>query len=99
MMARNPDPHQRLARALAALAGGEVIESSQTAWASATFSGARHRYVLGLPAGSPADALADVADFEFDLPGHIVADIILSERQEHSGIQRVAIEALTVEDA
>lgn len=77
----------------------QVIESSQTAWASATFSGARHRYVLGLPAGSPADALADVAEVEFDLPGHIVADIILSERQEHSGIQRVAIEALTVEDA
>lgn len=99
MMPRYPDPHTRLAKALAALASGEILESSQTAWASATFSGARHRYVLDLGASGAADALADLADVEFDLPGHIVADILVSERQRSSDIHRVTIEALTVEDA
>lgn len=98
-MPRYPDPHVRLGKALVAIAGGELVESSQTAWASATFSGARHRYVLGVSPGSAPEALANLADFEFDLPGHIVADIVLGERQERAGLQRIAIDALTVEDA
>jgi hypothetical protein len=97
-MARYPDPHIRLGKALTALAGGEILESSQTAWASATFSGARHRYVLGLSDGDEPEALSNLANLEFDLPGHIVADIVLNERQEQPGGRRFAIEALTVED-
>jgi hypothetical protein len=99
MMARYPDPHDRLAKALTALAGCEIIESNQTAWASATFSGARHRYLFGMSAHGQPGAFDNLADIEFDLPGHVVADIVLSERQNHDGIRRITIEALTVEDA
>ena len=98
-MARFPDPHSRLACALADLSGGEVIESRQTPWASATFSGARHHYVLLVPENSESARLAQLDQCEFDLPGHVLADIVLAGRVEQADASRVAIEALTVEDA
>lgn len=98
-MARYPDPHARLEQALVALAGGEIVESRETAWASATFSGARHRYVMRVPAGHDISPLMAIEEREFNLPGHILADIVLTERDEHPGDRRIAIDALTVEDA
>jgi hypothetical protein len=97
-MARYPDPHSRLGCALADLSGGEVIESRQTPWASATFSGARHHFVLLVPGKAEPAGLARLDQREFDLPGHLVADILLSERVDEAEASRIAIEALTVED-
>lgn len=98
-MARNPDPHSRLGHALEMLAGGHILESRQTAWASATFSGARHHYVVSVPLGCGGYGLENLDEREFDLPGHLLADIVLTERQEREGVCRIAIDALTVEDA
>lgn len=102
------NPHGRLMRALAIMAGegGEVIRSSSTAWASATFSGARHEAELGLTgagAHARAQALADrLPEAEFALAGHIVADLVIEELVlERGGGEETAllrIAALTVED-
>jgi hypothetical protein len=97
-MARYPDPHKRLGSALAALAGGKILESRQIAWASATFSGARHHYVLKIPDGPNVQALPCLDEREFDLPGHIVADIVLADHIQQAGACRISIDALTVED-
>jgi hypothetical protein len=97
-MARYPDPHARLACALTGLSGGEIVESRHTPWASATFAGARHRYLLRVPpCGS--STLNGLDEREFDLPGHILADIALSDQSERPDACFLTIEALTVEDA
>ena len=71
-------------------------------WASATFVGARHELTFRL-CGDEAEAAAerfaatlDVA--EFQLRGHIVADISLVSKEACDGGVRLRLEALTVED-
>jgi hypothetical protein len=73
-------------------------------WASVTFSGARHTIAFSLE-GKGADEAADafvagMADAEFDLHGHIVADLALAGDERSAAGDRVQlrIEALTVED-
>ncbi len=65
--------------------GSELIEAQERAWASATFSGARHKLHLRLPMASaeapPPAALAALPDHEFDLSGQIVADCIVSHQR------------------
>lgn len=78
----------------------EVEEIASRPWASATFSGARHRLRLRL-AGEAAEAVADafldgLADREFELAGHILADIGLVEEARGDGVH-LTLEALTVE--
>ena len=77
------------------------------AWASVTFTGARHRIVLRLEGEGAEGAAAAFVDTleaaEFDLGGHIVADIALvsSERltcPNGAPLVRIGLEALTVED-
>lgn len=77
-------------------------EVSSHAWASATFTGARHELAFrldGPDADAAADAfLADLDEAEFVLRGHILADINLVSRAGVApGAVRIAIEALTVE--
>lgn len=82
-------------------------EISSRSWASATFVGARHELILRLDgdrAGTIADAFANgLEEAEFQLRGHILADIALAGREtcvdprEMPGV-RLRIEALTVED-
>jgi hypothetical protein len=73
-------------------------------WASATFTGARHELtfrVEGDGARAAADAfLADLSAAEFQLRGHIMAEIALlwEERVDGQDWVRIALEALTVED-
>jgi hypothetical protein len=87
------------------LSEGLVFEEIRSrAWASATFSGARHELVLrldGYNAGAVADRLLLGLDAaEFTLRGHILADIALVQREALAGgVQRLRLEALTVEDA
>jgi hypothetical protein len=72
-------------------------------WASVTFSGDLHRLALCLPgpgAGAAAELFLDgLAERDFALRGHILADIALAERCDEDGQVRLILEALTVEDA
>lgn len=83
--AANPSPAVRIAHS--------------EAWASATFVGARHRFEFE-PADPPAaDAFAaGIEQVEFALPGHLVADILVSTRTATPAGIALTIEALTVED-
>jgi hypothetical protein len=78
-----------------------LIEASSTDWQSLTFTGEQHLLVLrigGASAESLANALTDgLADAEFSIPGHIVADIAaFPATKEPDGSILVRIEALTV---
>ena len=81
-----------------------VDELSSRSWASVTFSGARHRIAFsleGVGAGAAADRfLAAMGEAEFDLHGHILADIacVGDERSAAGDRVRLSLEALTVED-
>ena len=71
-------------------------------WQSLTFVGERHEITLrltGAEAGLGADRLgAGLADAEFAIPGHIVADIAIvgNVREAKDGSVIVSIEALTI---
>lgn len=99
------DAHRLLRRALQKRAGsGATIAASRSdAWASATFCGARHAISLRLSGGDAAARGARLTEemdgIEFDLPGHLVADIAVRSRTEDLGGVALEIEALTVEDA
>ena len=81
-----------------------TIEQADSAdWASATFAGATHRLDLVLH-GENAERRADqvastIADTEYELRGHIVADITLAARERCEDGIRLTIEALTIVDA
>ena len=99
------DAHRLLTRALQAKAGaGTIIGTSRSqTWASATFRGARHAVALrltGADAAARGARLAEEMDgIEFDLPGHLVADIGVRARTVDADGVALEIEALTVEDA
>jgi len=82
----------------------EVETLSETAWASVTFCGARHRLRLSLggegAVGAAADLLDVLPEIDLPLPGRIVADIaILSEQRSDAGdYASLELEALSVED-
>lgn len=81
----------------------EIEELGSRPWASVTFSGARHRLAVrfeGPGAGAAADAFLDgLAEREFALAGHVLADIALvwDARAPHEDQARLTLEALTVE--
>jgi hypothetical protein len=90
------NPHDLLGEALALRAGYVASSSASQPWQSATFTGARHFFTFPITTAEAEQRLIDgLADAEFNLPGHIVADIVLADRS--SG--QMTIEALTVEDA
>ena len=79
-----------------------VEEIRSRNWSSATFVGARHELRLRLR-GDGARAAADGSDWldprQFNLRGHILADInLVASEPVEDGI-RLRLEALTVEDA
>lgn len=77
---------------------------AQTEWASVTFAGARHRLLVVLSGdgavGAAADLLAALPELEFDIPGHIVADVALAAEERRDGGDHAALEleVLTIED-
>lgn len=94
---------QRLERALLVHAGenAAILESREQPWASATFTGQRHRISLrldGTKAHGRARLLAArLPDLEFALPRLLVADIMVTAchlDQPESAI--LEIEALTI---
>jgi hypothetical protein len=86
--------------------GGQVAveDSASRSWASATFTGARHTLRVRLAGAGAAEAaerfVAGLSEAEFDLRGHIVADIALLAEERREGGEQVllTLEALTVED-
>jgi hypothetical protein len=100
------DAHQDLGLAIAARAApaqAEVAHSTTRPWASVTFNGARHCYTLRIIGPDAADVARDLAsrigcdDFEID--GHLVADIFANDPIFSDGEALLSIEALTVEAA
>jgi hypothetical protein len=78
-----------------------VEEIRTRGWASVTFSGARHELAFRVE-GEGAESevsrfLSGLAAKEFDLRGHILADIALVSEERRPGCARVRLEALTVE--
>ena len=77
---RRLSPGERLLREVRDIAGplAELVDHRETAWASITFSGARHTIVLrftGTEAASDGERLiAHLPDHEFRLRGTLVAD-------------------------
>lgn len=83
--------------------GGFVLEEIVSrSWASVTFSGARHELAFRLEGPGAEDAaarfLADLDAAEFELGGHILADIALVSEERRPAWARIRLEALTVED-
>lgn len=88
---------------LVKLGAAVAIEShASRSWASITFSGERHRLALCLPgpgAAAAADAFLDgLAERDFALRGHVLADIVLADRSDEDEQVRLILEALTVEE-
>lgn len=97
-----------LLRALLERAGRDkhrilLTETRSTDWQSLTFTGERHSLVLRFT-GDRAQALAHrlthgIAEAEFSIPGHIVADIAAGPTVAgENGSILVPIEALTISE-
>lgn len=103
-MSRGPDAATLIERALLASAERaacpvSLADSEMKRWASATFTGARHRITL-VGAASPAvDAwLAELAEADLALRGHLVADIQVVHVRRAGEAVTAVVEALTVEE-
>ena len=100
-------PAERLRIAIQALAQdqAEILSHHQQAWASITFSGARHTLVLefqGAQAIAEGETLiAALPDHEFAIPGQIVADATI-QAADHQLLPEprlvVTVELLLLED-
>jgi len=90
--------HGALSSELERITSGAVVRSSERCWASSQFRGARHRYVIGFGDRQPLPDLDGLDEREFELSGHIVADIALVGRTWRETGGHVTIEALTVRD-
>ncbi|HKX91638.1 MAG TPA: hypothetical protein VJM15_04345 [Sphingomicrobium sp.] len=81
-----------------------LIEFRSTEWQSLTFIGERHEIclrVLGPQSGCAAERLTQgLANAEFAIPGHIVADIAVADTPAPAddGSMTVRLEALTIAD-
>jgi len=98
------DCHGRLIATLLDQAGpdSEITDSVLTPWCSATFVGARHAVTLVLKGKDAtargADLAARLPEEEFRLPGHIVADLVVDEREETATDEvRLRLSVLTIE--
>ncbi len=96
------DCHTQLVAALTGLFAPKAVDllsEEEVKWASITFSGARHRLhfqTIGSEAkGLIASISARLAEMEFDLRGHIVADVAVISQS----VRELTLEALTVEAA
>lgn len=76
-----------------------VIEADQSPWASATFSGARHRLTV-TAADTPHAAawLAALPEIELPIAGHLVADLHVAAVTRAEGALRAVLDVLTVEE-
>ncbi|TPG18605.1 hypothetical protein EAH87_10970 [Sphingomonas koreensis] len=98
-MSRGPDAGTLLARALTESSPGLAVTAGEaTRWASATFTGARHSIMMSGPNSCDLDGWIEALDeHEFDLRGHLVADIGIVDIVRTDLRAELRIEALTVE--
>jgi hypothetical protein len=109
MAAVRRSPHHRLSHGLQQRVGPalRLVDSRETPWASATFTGARHRFhfiVEDAPMNRTArDAVAALTEAEWTLTGHIVADVALrwgyADADAAYDPMMLNVEILTVADA
>jgi hypothetical protein len=103
---RRRSPGERLLEALATLAQGKarVLSHAESAWASITFAGTRHKVVLEFSGVEGAEAgecfIAFLPEHEFALPGQLVADATVAEvdHQLQPPLMRVTAELLLLEE-
>ncbi len=102
-MSRGPDAATLLKRALerdADAAGCDVGVAmvEMTRWASATFTGARHRIVLTLRDDPRAETwLGGLGEADLPIRGQLVADLATIATSRQHGMTIATLEALTVE--
>ena len=98
----------RLRDALQQLAGGQarIASHRETAWASITFAGTRHRLEILFAGAGPVAAgeqfIADLPDHEFTLPGQLVADAAIAEVDHRLAPEprlAVTVEMLLLDDS
>lgn len=98
----------RLRTALSGLTPGHgaIVRAAERAWASVTFEGARHTFEIafeGCEAIAAGERLiAELADHEFFVPGHLVADArvaAVDHRLVPSPRMVVTCELLVLKDA
>nr|WP_246352408.1 hypothetical protein [Sphingomonas xinjiangensis] len=76
-----------------------MAHADWTRWASATFTGARHRIVMRAGTSPLLNAwLAGLSEAEFALRRHLLADIAVTQVDRHDGWTEFCLEALTVEE-
>lgn len=81
----------------AGLAAPVLVERSfSREWASAGACGARHRLDLRMPSEAADALLTGLEIREFDLGGHIVADVTAISDERAGGTARLVIEVLTI---
>ncbi|WP_326523174.1 hypothetical protein [Sphingomonas sp.] len=103
-MSARADASRLLDRALrrsAADAGLAIAlsESGSRRWASATFAGSRHLLEIRLSTCPTAGAwLEGLPEADLPLRGHLVADLIVTERRDDGAATVAQVEVLTLED-
>lgn len=90
-------------RASFACFDGFVLEEIRSRrWASVTFQGARHELVFRLEDEGADEAagrfLSGLDARNFELRGHLLADLSLVAQERRPGFARIRLEALTVEE-
>ncbi len=86
-----------IAAAQAAGTGIAITESRATEWHSATFSGMRHEIMAEAPPCPRLDRwLAELAEADLPVAGHLVADIAVAAIERDAARTRFRLEALTV---
>ena len=90
---------ERAVSAHAACAGVALTidDIRSTRWASATFVGARHRLVVTIKGVGAHDWLANLAEADLPMPGHLVADLVVVDQRRSGTASTATIEVLTVE--
>lgn len=90
--------HRALTNALLKFATpAEMRGSRERPWASVTFTGARHWFALSVGPARADFITTLLPDFEFDIPGHLVADISVAGTRPDGDRVILDVEALTVE--
>jgi hypothetical protein len=91
----------RVRTALKGLAGGHgtLIAHDETAWASITFAGTRHKLVLEFcgpdAVAGGEEVIERLPDYEFALPGQLVADAAITAVDHRFGaMERLEVTAV-----
>jgi hypothetical protein len=98
--------HEALASRLVNMlspAEARIMSSTMVPWASITFTGARHRYVMLVSGDKAIGAVRhmerNIGNAEFEIRNQLVADVSISAPACDTALMQIEIEAITVEAA